>query len=312
MRAVVLEIREKKAAVMTLEGNVILVDDKGYVIGQEIDVRADEIATPGFSERFLRYIPAVAAAAVLLLVSAVSGIWLHSGKCSPGCEEAGKIESAQEDSALKADEAVAAAPAEQVDEEQPETETVVKEVHDIVADSTEEDADTVEEDKQDASDAADTVAPVRKDRKNTAVDAVAKEPAVPVPGGNTEAAAAQIQSDQSEGSDTGEQPVNNPAPDNGNKKKHRKTPEETAEADAPEPPDPTPVPTEPDPAPAVTEPTPVPVEPTPVVTEPTPGPVEPTPAVTEPTPEPTEPDPAPAEPTPTPSVTEPEVPNGNN
>ena len=63
MRAVVLEIREKKAAVMTLEGNVILVDDKGYVIGQEIDVRADEIATPGFSERFLRYIPAVAAAA---------------------------------------------------------------------------------------------------------------------------------------------------------------------------------------------------------------------------------------------------------
>ncbi len=70
MKAVVLEKREKKAAVMTKDGRVIRIKDAGYTVGQEIYVQAT------VSKRLIRYIPAAVAA--ILFISAGSGMIVYA------------------------------------------------------------------------------------------------------------------------------------------------------------------------------------------------------------------------------------------
>ncbi len=70
MKAVVLEKRDKKAAVMTKDGRVIRIKDAGYTVGQEIYIQA------AASKRLIRYIPAAVAA--ILFLSAGSGMIVYA------------------------------------------------------------------------------------------------------------------------------------------------------------------------------------------------------------------------------------------
>lgn len=63
MKAVVLDISDGEATVMTKSGDIIGVRDESYDIGQEITVKG----SPG--SNIVRFIPAIAAAAVLLIVA---------------------------------------------------------------------------------------------------------------------------------------------------------------------------------------------------------------------------------------------------
>ena len=66
MKAVVLDITGKEATVMTREGDILGISNKGYDIGQEIDIK---VSGSKFAVKVYRYAPvlsAVAAAAVLL------------------------------------------------------------------------------------------------------------------------------------------------------------------------------------------------------------------------------------------------------
>lgn len=63
MKAVVLDISDNEATVMTKSGDIIGVRDESYDIGQEITVKG----SPG--SNIVRFIPAIAAAAVLLIVA---------------------------------------------------------------------------------------------------------------------------------------------------------------------------------------------------------------------------------------------------
>ncbi len=75
MEAVVLEIREKKAAVMTKDGRVIRVKDKGYEVGQNISLSS------GISQmRSYRRLVPYAAAAAILFMSIGSGTYAY---CMP-------------------------------------------------------------------------------------------------------------------------------------------------------------------------------------------------------------------------------------
>lgn len=75
MEAVVLEIREKKAAVMTKDGRVIRVKDKGYEVGQNISL-SSSISQMRSYRRLVPY----AAAAAILFMSIGSGTYAY---CMP-------------------------------------------------------------------------------------------------------------------------------------------------------------------------------------------------------------------------------------
>ena len=63
MKAVVLDISDGEATVMTKSGDIIGVKDESYDIGQEITVKGS------LGSNIVRFIPAIAAAAVLLIVA---------------------------------------------------------------------------------------------------------------------------------------------------------------------------------------------------------------------------------------------------
>ena len=68
MKAVVLDITDGEATVMTKDGDIIGVSDKCYDLGQEITIEDISEKTISFTEKISRFMPAVAAAAALLII----------------------------------------------------------------------------------------------------------------------------------------------------------------------------------------------------------------------------------------------------
>ena len=68
MKAVVLEIRNKKAAVLTHGGQILKVCNKDYLVGQEIYVRETSEKVVDFARNASRWMPAAVAAAFLVVI----------------------------------------------------------------------------------------------------------------------------------------------------------------------------------------------------------------------------------------------------
>lgn len=67
-KAVILDITDGEATVMTKEGDIIGVKDQNYDIGQEIEIEIKTKASPAFSTRIKRFMPAMAAAVALVIL----------------------------------------------------------------------------------------------------------------------------------------------------------------------------------------------------------------------------------------------------
>lgn len=293
MKAVVLEIRDKKAAVMTSDGNVTLIDNADYIIGQEITVRAGDTKIVRITERIGRYIPA-AAAAVLLIISLVSGVRVNNcdkdNKDCIGSEEAGKVHSDEEMTAKDAEDIQEDKLAESEDDK-----TVVAAPTDIVKESNEMIADKQEEPEEDEAEPTSTPVKKNTDKKAPVKEVMASDTVAPTPVVNNAVASGSNSATGSSGSNDSDNNTNNPpVVNNGGGKKPavKKLVEETAEA---APADPTVVPADPTivPADPAVTPTVTPADPavTPTVTPADPAVTPADPAVT-PTVTPTEPSPA--------------------
>ena len=68
MKAVVLEIRKNKAAVLTHGGQILKVCNKDYLVGQEITIRNSSEKVVDFARSASRWMPAAAAAAFLVFI----------------------------------------------------------------------------------------------------------------------------------------------------------------------------------------------------------------------------------------------------
>ena len=68
MKAVVLEIRDKKAAVLTHGGQIIKVSNKDYMVGQEVNIREASEKVVDFAKNAGKWMPAAAAAAFLFVI----------------------------------------------------------------------------------------------------------------------------------------------------------------------------------------------------------------------------------------------------
>ena len=296
MKAVVLEIRDKKAAVMTSDGNVTLIDNADYIVGQEITVRAGDTKIVRITERIGRYIPA-AAAAVLLIISLVSGVRVNNcdkdNKDCIGSEEAGKVHSDEEMTAKDAEDIQEDKLAESEDDK-----TVVTAPTDIVKESNEMIADKQEEPEEDEAEPTSTPVKKNTEKKVPVKEVTASDTVVPTPVVNNAVASGSNSATGSSGSNDSNNNTNNPPVVNngGGKKPAAKKPvEETAEAAPAVPADPTVVPADPTivPADPAVTPTVTPADPavTPTVTPADPAVTPADPAVT-PTVTPTEPSPA--------------------
>lgn len=73
MKAVVLDITGSEATVMTHAGDIIGINDLGYEIGQEITIEDKKRPTDNFALRISRFMPAVAAAAAVIVILGGSG-----------------------------------------------------------------------------------------------------------------------------------------------------------------------------------------------------------------------------------------------
>ena len=73
MKAVVLDITGSEATVMTHAGDIIGINNLGYEIGQEITIEDKKRLTDNFAVRISRFMPAVAAAAAVIVILGGSG-----------------------------------------------------------------------------------------------------------------------------------------------------------------------------------------------------------------------------------------------
>ena len=67
MKAVVLDVTDGEATLMTGDGDIIGIADKGYDIGQEITIEDNKRSTLPFTAKIYRFMPAIAAAAAILI-----------------------------------------------------------------------------------------------------------------------------------------------------------------------------------------------------------------------------------------------------
>ncbi len=72
MKAVVLEISEKEATVMTRDGDIIGIRNKNYDIGQEININR---TSAGISTKVYRFAPIAAAAAAVVVIISGAGLY---------------------------------------------------------------------------------------------------------------------------------------------------------------------------------------------------------------------------------------------
>ena len=68
MKAVVLEIRDKKAAVLTHGGQILKVSNKHYMVGQEVNIKEASEKVVDMARNAGRWMPAAAAAAFLFVI----------------------------------------------------------------------------------------------------------------------------------------------------------------------------------------------------------------------------------------------------